>query len=95
MSTVPTEVLRKAPRAKDARPANAIDRSTIRAITEAAEVGCGQILRRAMIAEAAYYLAERRGFEPGHELEDWVAAEGEIQHLWTRALEEAPIHCGD
>lgn len=27
------------------------------------------------IAEAAYYLAEKRGFEPGHELEDWLTAE--------------------
>jgi len=95
MSTVPSEVLRKAPRAKDARPANSIERSTIRAIEEAAAVGCGPDLRHAMTAEAAYYLAERRGFKPGHELEDWVAAEGEIQHLWTRALEEAPIYCGD
>ena len=34
--------------------------------------------RRAMIAEAAYYLAERRGFKPGHELEDWLAAEAQI-----------------
>lgn len=34
--------------------------------------------RRAMIAEAAYYKAERRGFEPGHELEDWLQAEDEI-----------------
>ena len=34
--------------------------------------------RRAMIAEAAYYRAERRGFEPGHELEDWLQAEAEI-----------------
>lgn len=95
MSTASSEVLRKAPHARDARPANAINRSTIRAITEAAEVGCGRTLRRAMIAEAAYYLAERRGFAPGRELEDWVAAEGEIQHLWTRALEEAPLPCGD
>ncbi len=31
-----------------------------------------------MIAEAAYYLAERRGFAPGFELEDWLAAEREI-----------------
>jgi hypothetical protein len=34
--------------------------------------------RHAMIAEAAYYIAERRGFEPGHELEDWLCAEREI-----------------
>lgn len=27
------------------------------------------------IAEAAYFAAERRGFEPGRELEDWLEAE--------------------
>lgn len=31
-----------------------------------------------MIAEAAYYKAEKRGFEPGHEDEDWLAAENEV-----------------
>jgi DUF2934 family protein len=30
------------------------------------------------IAEAAYYRAERRGFAPGEELEDWLAAEKEV-----------------
>ena len=34
--------------------------------------------RRAMIADAAYFRAERRRFEPGHELEDWLAAELEV-----------------
>lgn len=34
--------------------------------------------RHCMIAEAAYYSSERRGFEPGHELDDWLAAEGHI-----------------
>ena len=29
------------------------------------------------IAEAAYYRAERRGFQPGFEIEDWLAAEAE------------------
>jgi hypothetical protein len=28
-----------------------------------------------MIAEAAYYRAEKRGFEPGHEVQDWLEAE--------------------
>jgi hypothetical protein len=28
-----------------------------------------------MISEAAYYLAARRNFVPGSELEDWLAAE--------------------
>jgi hypothetical protein len=30
------------------------------------------------IAIAAYYRAERRGFAPGNEVEDWLAAEAEI-----------------
>ena len=37
--------------------------------------------RRAMIAEAAYLRAERRGFTPGHETEDWLAAEVEVDAL--------------
>ena len=30
------------------------------------------------VACAAYFLTKRRGFEPGHEMEDWLAAESEI-----------------
>lgn len=30
------------------------------------------------IAVAAYYRAEARNFEPGHELEDWLAAERDL-----------------
>ena len=33
---------------------------------------------RRQIAEAAYFRAKERGFEPGHELEDWVEAESEV-----------------
>lgn len=35
-------------------------------------------IRHEMIAEAAYYLAEKRGFAPGKELEDWREAESWI-----------------
>ena len=34
-----------------------------------------------MVAEAAYYRAERRGFATGGEMEDWVRAETEIDRL--------------
>jgi hypothetical protein len=34
--------------------------------------------RQERIAEIAYYRALARGFVPGHELEDWLAAEAEI-----------------
>jgi len=33
---------------------------------------------REMISEAAYYRAEKRGFSPGLEAEDWVQAEAEV-----------------
>ncbi len=38
-------------------------------------------VRRAMIAEAAYFHAERRNFVPGAEVEDWLAAEAEVDAL--------------
>jgi len=34
--------------------------------------------REALIATAAYYRAEKRGFLPGYEAEDWLAAEREV-----------------
>jgi hypothetical protein len=34
--------------------------------------------RMKMIAEAAYFLAEKRGFSGGSELADWVAAEKQV-----------------
>jgi hypothetical protein len=37
--------------------------------------------RRALISEAAYFRAQRRDFEPGREIEDWLAAEAEIDRL--------------
>jgi hypothetical protein len=40
--------------------------------------------RDAMIAEAAYFRSAHRGFEPGHEVDDWLAAESEIDMALTR-----------
>ena len=34
--------------------------------------------REAMIRESAYYLAEKRGFTPGGEIDDWAAAELDV-----------------
>jgi hypothetical protein len=45
--------------------------------------------RRALIAEAAYFRAERRGFEPGHEAEDWLAAEAEVDTALTAGASPA------
>ena len=35
--------------------------------------------RRRLIADIAYFAAERRGFSPGYELDDWLQAEQEVE----------------
>lgn len=43
--------------------------------------------RRVLIAEAAFYIAESRGFGPGGELGDWLAAERQIEERLAQALD--------
>jgi len=43
--------------------------------------------RAALIAEAAFFRAEKRGFSPGHEVEDWLAAESEVDAKLMHAVE--------
>lgn len=62
---------KKPPRAAPARKP--------RAATGATEVG--EDVRRQMIAEAAYLRAEQRGFDGGDPIEDWLAAEHEVDLL--------------
>ena len=38
--------------------------------------------RTEMIAQAAYLRAEKRGFESGRELDDWLEAEAEINGMF-------------
>jgi len=47
----------------------------------ATHVPVSEDVRRGMIAKAAYLRAERRGFAPGGEAEDWLAAEAEVDAL--------------
>ena len=44
-------------------------------------------LRLRKIREAAYFKAEHRGFAPGHELDDWLEAEDEVDEA-SRPLAE-------
>lgn len=45
-----------------------------------AEIDKRAAAHHAKIADAAYFRAEKRGFEPGHELDDWLAAETEVAY---------------
>jgi len=38
------------------------------------------------IRRLAYLMSERRGFEPGHEAEDWLAAETEIRERYRQPI---------
>jgi hypothetical protein len=40
--------------------------------------------RQSLIAEKAYFRALQRGFRSGHELEDWLAAEAEVDQADVR-----------
>jgi hypothetical protein len=50
-----------------------------RATAKAVRIGSRD--REQMIAEAAYYRAERRNFAGGREMDDWLAVEEEIDSL--------------
>ena len=72
------------------RPRSHARASTVRAPAPATESGdavagpAPDDLRRRWIAEAAYYIAERRGFGDGSADDDWCRAEAEIDRLLAR-----------
>lgn len=54
------------------------------------------VLRHELISEAAYFRAERRGFIPGSEVEDWLVAEREIDARLTKpGADEKPTAQAD
>ena len=42
--------------------------------------------RRQLVQVAAYFIAERRGFESGREIEDWFEAEAEVERMLAEGL---------
>ncbi|MCA1973690.1 MAG: DUF2934 domain-containing protein [Caenispirillum sp.] len=75
-------------RAKSRPPASAPARSRARP-QKAATVDPAE--RQRLIAEAAYFKAERRGFAAGGELADWIEAEAEIDALLGGAAPPKPM----
>lgn len=49
-----------------------------------------QQLREEMIREAAYYRYVQRGYTPGHELDDWLEAEAELDRITPESVEFPP-----
>jgi DUF2934 family protein len=84
---VPTSA-KTQPEASAAKPEPAKPRVSRPKVSKPAAAGAAAVVpqvseetRRAMIAESAYLRAERRGFAPGYEVEDWCAAEREVDAL--------------
>jgi len=83
----------KSKRAKNDPKKEFIMNSPEKALTEMLEAsgettsfigGISNDERHHLIAEAAYFRAERRSFTPGHELEDWLGAEAEVEMKLTQ-----------
>jgi hypothetical protein len=73
-------------------PRKRAPRKTAAAVSAATTFGqfVGPEQRAALIAEAAFFRAEKRGFAPGHEVEDWLAAESEVDAKLMHAVESGP-----
>jgi hypothetical protein len=72
----PVSVKTRAPRKSAAAAAKAVTTFTS---------FVGPEKRAELIAEAAYFRAEKRGFMPGHDVDDWLAAESEVDAKLLRA----------
>jgi hypothetical protein len=60
------------------------DKSVRTSATTAERTAVTPDLRRKMIAEAAYFRAQRHGFRGGSPVEDWLVAEREIDsQIWS------------
>ena len=60
-------------------------KKAVKATKSAVAEQTGNSADEAMIAEAAYYRAESRGFSPGLEIEDWLEAEKKINQVQIKA----------
>jgi hypothetical protein len=58
-------------------PTNGLGKSSRKTIVSAEQ-------RYRMICEAAYYVAQKRGFKGGNPVEDWVKAEHQIDTMLSR-----------
>ncbi len=78
----------KAPRARAKSTTPRAKKPAAAAAKAPTAVAVSEDVRRGMIAEGAYLRAERRGFAPGHEAQDWL----EPRLKSTHCSRHAPQH---
>jgi hypothetical protein len=83
MNMVAKRVSRRKPTKKASSAASTpeLTEATVLHVLEspASDYGIDPELRRRLVATEAYLLAEKRGFAPGHDFDDWVAAEAAVE----------------
>ncbi len=72
-AAVKKKVVKKAASKKKAAKKRTVKKAVARKV--------GDQERYEMIQRHAYFLAEARNFEPGHELEDWIEAERFVDEM--------------
>ena len=80
-ATAPKLAAKKVATAKKAATAKATARRPASTASRPAVTAPSATGREEMVRTAAYFRAERRGFAPGYEWEDWLAAEAEVSAL--------------
>jgi len=80
-ATAPKPAAKKVATAKKAATAKATARRPASTASRPAVTAPSATGREEMVRTAAYFRAERRGFAPGYEWEDWLAAEAEVSAL--------------
>lgn len=79
---LPVIIKKRAPRKSAAKPKAEAEASVTRFV--------GLEQRAALIAEAAFFRAEKRGFAPGSEVQDWLAAEADVDAKLLRGAKSGP-----
>lgn len=72
--------------AKSPAAAKKVAAKPAESVARKAKPGLTPEQRRYYVEVAAYYIAERRGFHGGSELDDWMQAENEIDRLLNEGV---------
>lgn len=88
-ATTTESAARKPVAKKSAAPKKATVKKPVSAASKSAATTKSNLApeqRRFYVEVAAYYIAERRGFQGGSQLEDWANAEAEIDRLLREGI---------
>lgn len=85
---VADDVVKKAPKAASSKVNKPLEAAPVKVVkprkTAIKKISVTPEERYKMVAAAAYFHAEKRGFQPGNAVADWIAAEAEIDAMLSK-----------